>query len=211
MQPTDLRGEPEPGSDPGDAALLEALRAGDQGAYETLVRLYTGRLLAVTRRYLRSEEDARDAVQDAFLSAFRGMESFTGASRLSTWLHRIAVNASLMKLRSRRRKPEESIEELLPGFLEDGHLAEPAAEWRGGADVLLEAAENRAAVREAIGQLPERYRTVLLLRDIEGFDTDEAAKELDMTPGAVKTRLHRARQALRTLLDRHFRAEATPE
>jgi len=210
MSPRDPTRAAPSADDADEAALLAALRDGDPQAYETLVRTYTGRLLAVARRYLRNEEDARDAVQDAFLSAFRGMDSFGGASRLSTWLHRIAVNASLMKLRTRRRKPEESIEELLPGFLEDGHLSVPAADWRGGADVLLEAAENRALVREAIGALPDRYRTVLLLRDIEGFDTEATAKELDMTPGAVKTRLHRARQALRTLLDRHFRSEAAP-
>lgn len=188
--------------------LLEALRAGEGAAYETLVREYTPRLLAVARRYLRNEEDARDAVQEGFLLAYRGLEKFHGDSRVSTWLHRIVVNACLMRLRSRRRKPEESIEELLPGFLEDGHQAEPAESWKGKAEDRIDSRQARERVREAIGELPASYRTVLLLRDIEGLDTEETAKALELTPGAVKTRLHRARQALRGLLDPHFREEA---
>jgi RNA polymerase sigma-70 factor (ECF subfamily) len=123
-----MASEPGPAAD--DLKLLERLRSGEEAAYEELVRRYGGRLLAVARRFLPVEEDARDAVQDAFLSAFRGLRSFEGHAQLSTWLHRIVVNASLMKLRTRRRKPEQSIEELLPGFLEDGHLERPASPWR---------------------------------------------------------------------------------
>jgi RNA polymerase sigma-70 factor (ECF subfamily) len=188
-----------------EAELLRGLKAGEDAAFERLVRLYSGRMLAVARRFLPNEEDASDAVQDAFLSAFRAIDRFQGEARLSTWLHRIVVNACLMKLRTRRRRPEGKIEDLLPGFLEDGHFERPAAPWQERADVLLESAENQKLVREAIALLPENYRTVLLLRDIEGFDTQQTAEELGMTTAAVKTRLHRARQALRTLLDSHFR------
>ena len=188
-----------------EAKLVAALQRGEADAYERLVRDNTGRLLAVARRYLRSEEDARDAVQDAFVSAFKAIDRFEGGSRLSTWLHRIVVNASLMKLRTRRRKPEESIEDQLPGFLEDGHLAEPTPGWRARADDLLETGEDRRAVREAIEALPDSHRTVLLLRDIEGFDTERTAQELGIKPGAVKTRLHRARLALREQLEARFR------
>ena len=184
-----------------EAALLERLRAGDPQATEQWVRESTPRLLAVTRRMLRSEEDARDAVQDAFISAFRALESFQSGSRLSTWLHRIAVNAALMKLRTRRRKPEESIDDLLPTFLEDGHHTHTPQEWPGSAQEWLERDEVRSAVREAIDQLPETHRNVLLLRDIEELDTAEVAKMLEISSGAVKTRLHRARLALRELLD----------
>ncbi len=95
----------------GEDGLLERLRSGDDAAFEQLVREHGGRMLAVARRFLRQEEDARDAVQDAFLSAYRALEDFEGNARLSTWLHRIVVNAALMKLRTRRRKPERSIED----------------------------------------------------------------------------------------------------
>jgi RNA polymerase sigma-70 factor (ECF subfamily) len=115
------------GAQAGEADLVARLRAGSDAAYEELVRAQGARLLAVARRLLRSEEDARDAVQDAFISAFRAIDRFEGGSRLSTWLHRIVVNAALMKLRSQQRKPETSIEDLLPRFLEDGHFAEPPA------------------------------------------------------------------------------------
>jgi len=204
---------PDVAPDVGDAdaeerALLAGLRARDEASYEKLVRSHTPRLLGVARRFLRSEEDARDAVQDAFLSAFRSIDGFEGGARLSTWLHRIAVNACLMKLRTRRRKPEGSIEDLLPRFLEDGHMDQPAGPWREGADTLLEREENRVRIREAIDRLPDNYRTVLLLRDIEGLDTDETADALGLTRASVKTRLHRARQALKTQLDRHFQGSA---
>ena len=188
-----------------EAALLSRIRAGDDAAYEELVRAETGRLLAVTRRILGTEEDARDAVQDAFLFAFRSLDRFHGDARLSTWLHRIAVNAALMRLRTRKRKREEPLEPLLPTFLDDGHHAERFASWGEPADRILEREENRALVRRLIDQLPDAYRTVLVLRDIEGLDTQETAKLLETTPNAVKIRLHRARQALRTLLAPHFR------
>src|SRR5262245_986325 len=95
---------------PDEAALLEGLRAGDEATYAKLVRSYGGRLLAAARRILANEDDAREAVQDAFLSTFRALDSFAGQARLSTWLHRIVINAALAKLRRRQRKPELSID-----------------------------------------------------------------------------------------------------
>jgi RNA polymerase sigma-70 factor (ECF subfamily) len=184
-----------------EADLVAALRNNDAVAYEALVRQHLPRLLVVTRRILGNKDDARDAVQDAFVSAFKGIASFDGDSRLATWLHRIAVNAALMKLRSRRRRPEQSIESLLPRFLDDGHQADPPAPWADNAHDLLARRETREQVRAAIDRLPESYRTVLLLRDIEELDTEETARLLGVNDGVVKTRLHRARQALRTLLD----------
>jgi RNA polymerase sigma-70 factor (ECF subfamily) len=184
-----------------DEALLASLRRGDARAYETLVRTCAPALLAVSRRILRDEEDARDAVQEAFVNAWKGLDGFKAGSRVSTWLHRIAVNAALMKLRSRQRRPEESIEELLPAFLPDGHHATPALPWMEPADVALDRKQLHELVRRGIARLPDTYRVVLLLRDIEGLDTAEAAEALGVTENAVKLRLHRARQALRTLLD----------
>jgi RNA polymerase sigma-70 factor (ECF subfamily) len=191
-----------------EAALLEALRAGDDRAYETLVRTYGGRMLAVAQRLLGSEDDARDALQDAFISAFRAIHNFSGGSRISTWLHRITVNAALMKLRARRSRPEQSIEDLLPRFLDDGHQAETVADWQDTAEVAVAREETRAAVRSAIAELPQDYRIVMQLRDIEELSTEETAEVLGLSINATKTRLHRARQALRTLLDRRHRGAA---
>lgn len=182
--------------------LLARLRRGEEDAFETLVRENAPRMLAVARRLLPGEEEARDAVQEAFLSAFRALDRFQGEARLSTWLHRIAVNAALMRLRARRRRPEQSIEELQPRFLEDGHYQDTPQPWAEGAPAQLEREELREQVREAVAALPEAYRDVLWLRDIEERDTAETARLLGLSSAAVKTRLHRARAALREQLDR---------
>lgn len=187
-----------------EKALLAGLRAGDEGAFETMVRVFGGRLLAVARRFTGNDEDARDVVQAAYLSAFRGLNEFEGACQLSTWLHRIAVNTALMHLRSRRRRPEDSIDLLLPAFQQDGHHVEQFSDWGAPADQLLEQRETRATVRACIEQLPDNYRTVLILRDIDELSTQEVAEMLMMTPTAVKVRLHRARQALSTLLRKEY-------
>ena len=187
-----------------ERALLTRLREGDAAAYESLVHAHGGRLLALARRLLGNEEDARDVVQETLLAAFRSLGGFKGEARLSTWLHRIAANAALMKLRSRRRRPESSIEDLLPSFGEDGQVLEPPREWSDGSERLLENKETREFVRRCIDELPDSYRTVLLLRDIEELDTAETASLLGISSNAVKIRLHRARLALRSLLDARF-------
>lgn len=186
-----------------DSQLLARLRAGDDAAFEELVRTYSPRLLAVARRIVGTDEEAQDVIQDAFLNAFRSLGNFHGDSRLSTWLHRIVVNSALMKLRTRKRKPEESIEPLLPTFLADGHYAEKFSDWGEQADQTLSRTETQELIRRHIDELPDNFRTVLVLRDIEGFDTEETARLLDSTPNAIKIRLHRARAALRTLLAPH--------
>ena len=175
-----------------ESALAARLRAGDEAAFAYLVATHRERMLAVARRFLPEEEDARDAVQEAFLAAHRKIRDFEGKSRVSTWLHRVVVNACLMKLRSRRRKPEQSLDDATAARL-------PARDTRS-ALARLEAGEQVAAVHAAISSLPEAHRRVLQLRDIEERDTRETAKVLDISPVAVKTRLHRARAALRRRL-----------
>ena len=192
------------GKSDAEACLLARLREGDPQAYEQLVRDYAARMLAVARRFLHNDADAGDAVQDAFLSAFKAIGGFTGGASLGTWLHSIVVRAALMKLRTRRRRPEQAIEDLLPQYTPDGHRVQPGPGWGQAVDQLAELGENRVLVRQCIEQLPAQYRTVLLLRDIEEYDTEETAKLLGINANAVKTRLHRARQALRTLLDPYF-------
>ncbi|MCH2185825.1 sigma-70 family RNA polymerase sigma factor, partial [Myxococcota bacterium] len=172
---------PDPQARARDRALLEGLRRGEDEAFRSLVDANTAPMLAVARRFLRNEDDARDAVQDAYLSAFRSIDRFAGDALLSTWLHRIVVNACLMRLRSRRRRPETSIEDLLPGFLENGRLAVHHGAKRDRADRVLESRQLRSLVNESIDQLPEIYRTVLILRDIEGFDTEQTAGVLELS------------------------------
>jgi RNA polymerase sigma-70 factor, ECF subfamily len=181
---------------------LAALQAGRPGSFEDLVRRETGPMLAVARRILHSEADARDAVQDAFRSAFEGIARFEQRAKISTWLHRIVLNAALMRLRSGRRRPERPIEDLLPAFDETGAWSSSPSWHSSAIETELDAQRTRALVRACIRRLPETSRTVLLLRDIEDLDTDETAAMLGVSPNAVKVRLHRARQALRTLIER---------
>ena len=191
-----------------ESTLVAALRAGEEWAFESMIRLYGATLLAVARRICGNDEDARDVLQFAYLSAFRAIHDFAGSARLSTWLHRIVVNAALMRLRAKRRRPEAPLDSLLPAFQDDGHHVEEFADWAMPADRLLERESVRVAVRGCIAQLPDTYREVLMLRDIEELSTEDVAALLKVTANAVKVRLHRARQALSTLLRRELAGEA---
>jgi RNA polymerase sigma-70 factor (ECF subfamily) len=183
-----------------DAELVGRLRARDERAFELVVRRYTPRLMAVAARFLRSPEDRADAVQDAFLCAFRSLPSFEGRARLSTWLHRIVVNVCLVKLRARARATLVPLRDLLPSGTHPNRRYEPFDRSPAAPLSCLSSAETRAQVRACIDRLPEAYRTVLVLRDLKELDTGQAARAIGVTPGAVKTRLHRARGALRAML-----------
>jgi RNA polymerase sigma-70 factor, ECF subfamily len=190
--------------DTAEGELLAGLRRRDGGSYRELLRRQLPRLLQVARRFV-GDEEARDAVQDSFLAAFKAIDSFDGQASLSTWLHRIVVNACLMRLRKKSARVEQPIEPLLPSFLEDGHRAGVGPAWPETPEEILGREETRRLVHEGLAELPEPYRTVILLRDLEDLDGQETAKLLGTTPGAVKVRLHRARQALREILDRRLR------
>jgi RNA polymerase sigma-70 factor (ECF subfamily) len=181
--------------------LLTGLRAHHDRSCEELVRRYGGKMLSVATRIVGNTEDGRDCVQEAFLQAFKNIERFEGRSSLWTWLHRIVVNSALLQLRSRRRRPEGSLNDFMPEFDDYQCRIEPRGEAQESIETLVSRKETRDAVREAIDKLPEEYRTVLLLRDIEEFDTEETARMLQATRGAVKTRLHRARAALKKVLE----------
>ncbi len=184
-----------------ETELLEGLRAGDEGCARQLVEAHAGRMLAVARRFLDDEDAAQDAVQDAFASAFAAIDRFRGDSALGTWLHSILVNAALKRVRADRRRHEISLDDLMPVFDGNGCRLEPLQGRILPVDQLLERQEVRDGVRKAIACLPEGYRAVVLLRDIEGYNTDEAAAALSISVGALKVRLHRGRAALKRLLE----------
>jgi len=201
---------PQTPNDANDAALMDLIATDDEAAFERLVTQHGGPMMSVASRFFRSEQDTADAMQDALICVFRYASGFEAKSKLSTWLHRITVNACLMKLRSQRRRQEVEIDDLLPTFDETGHHTHGVAAWRdddGSPATIAERAETRDHVRACIDQLPESYRSVLVLRDIEQVDTEEAAQMLNCSTACVKTRLHRARQALRTLLAPRFERE----
>jgi len=184
--------------------LIAALRAGEEWAIEAVIRTAAGRLLAAARRLCRDEEDARGAVRSGLSSAFRSFDQFGGGMLIDAWLYRIVVDTAMLRLRSQRRIPEQSIAHLLPAFHDDGRHMEPCQDWGLPADRLLERDGMAATVRACVARLPEIHRTVLVLRDIEELSAQEVADALGTTAPAVNAHLHQARQALSTLLRKQF-------
>ena len=164
-------------------------------------------MLAVARRIVGGEEDANDCVQDAFLQVFRNLAGFEGRSSLGTWLHRIVANAALSKLRKRNRSPRELPDDLLPQFDATEHRIGRQEHFASSVEEQIDRAETREFVQRQIALLPDQYRVVLVLRDIEGYDTAEAAAMLEITEAALKVRLHRARAALKKLIEPLLRGE----
>ena len=181
--------------------LVEGIAAGDERAITQLVRENSGWMRVVAERLLRDPVLAEDCVQEALINAIQKIETFAGRASLRTWLHRIVVNSALMKLRRQRRLNEGSIDELMPAF--DGNGCRIEAPWQEieTPERILERAQSSAMVLRAIEQLPDDYRIVLMLRDIEELSTRETAELLDCSENAVKVRLHRARAALKGLIE----------
>ncbi|MEH6477021.1 MAG: sigma-70 family RNA polymerase sigma factor [Sneathiella sp.] len=164
-------------------------------------------MLSVARRILREQTLAEDAVQMAFVSIFKSLESFDGRSQLKTWMHRIVVNQALMILRKDRHMKTTSIDELLPEF--DGNGCRIENNWTTfiTPETLLQKSQTKTQISEQIDRLPEKYRTVLVLRDIEEFSTAEVAVSMGMTEANVKVTLHRARATLKILFEPLFRGQ----
>ena len=178
---------------------------------EALVRDNIGWMLVVAERLVRDRALAEDVVQEAFTDALRGLEDFQGRSSLETRLRRITINAALMALRRRKRLAEESIDDLLPDFDEYGCRVETPWTHTVPLEDLLHGESVRAQVTRSINALPDAYRVVLQLRDIEGYDTAEVAALLDISTSNVKVRLHRARAALKKMLEPLLRGEVPEE
>ncbi len=202
----DVEQESQVGSEAKEADFIAALKRQDADAFRRLVREYAPKLFPVARRFTGNDQDAQDCLQDAFLQVYRKIDQFEGRSALGTWLYRIVVNAALSRVRSRRDN-EESLDALMPQYDRFDLLIGPTAEPPISAEELLARESNRQAVRKAIDQLPASHRSVLLLRDIEGYDTQETAEMLGISVAATKVRLHRARLALKSLLEPLFRED----
>ena len=171
-----------------------------KAAFAELVHQQSGRVFAIAIRMLRNEQDARDVVQETFLNVWRSLDSFRGDAPLAGWLSRIATNSALVRLRTRRRKPETSLELPGPSYAEDGHHERAIVDWSPLADEVAVNDELGRRIRDAVDALPDGYRTVLVLADYEELSMKEIADALELTVPNVKTRLHRARLAVRERL-----------
>lgn len=191
-----------PGPEPSDEELAARAAAGDEPAFEDIVRRYQGRVFRLASRLAGSETEAADVLQETFLRAYRGLPSFRGASRFGTWLYRIATNAALANRRARARRPAESLEAFLPRFDGTGtHLATPAElQVATRVDEVLDRQSLADKARAGIERLPDLYHDAFVLRDLEEMPTAEVAEVLGLEPAAVRQRVHRARLMLRGYL-----------
>lgn len=192
--------------DPTDEQLVKAARAGDAGAFDELIRRHTPRIFALTMSMMRNHADAHDAMQDAFLNAYRRLDGFRGDAAFGSWLYRVAANACLMRMRRRRRRPEVPLEVRTPGFSDDGHWIRPVEDLAPQVDELYENKELGRIIQAGMDSLPDNYRAVFVLADLELKSMKEIADILDLTVPNVKTRLHRARLKLREYLSDYLAA-----
>jgi len=186
-----------------ETVLVEAARSGDIGAFESLVRRYDRNVFRIAQHITQNREDAEDVVQDAFLKAYQNLGQFQGQSKFYTWLVRIAVNEALMRLRRRRPERTVSIDEDVK--TEEDSMPREIADWSPNPEQMYTQAELKDILGKTIQGLPPSFRTVFVLRDVEGLSTEETASALDLSVPAVKSRLLRARLQLRERLNKYFK------
>jgi RNA polymerase sigma-70 factor, ECF subfamily len=185
-----------------DLDLVHASKIGDVEAFEELVKRYDRKLLRIAQHVTNNREDAEDAVQEAFLKAFQCLEQFRQNSQFSTWLIRIALNQSLMKLRKRRTTREVSLDKDFQS--EEDNLAMDVTDWAPNPEELYRTAELREILRNTLQELGAGLRVVFVLRDIEGLSLQETAEALELSVSAVKARSWRARLNVRERLSAYF-------
>jgi RNA polymerase sigma-70 factor (ECF subfamily) len=192
-----------------DDELVARARASDVAAFEELVGRHEEKVYRLAMRFTRNETDAAEILQETFLSAWRNLDGFQGKAQFASWLYRVAVNAALMLLRSQKRHPQVAVEDVTPEAL--GEAAKDAGpglgagtDWSRRPDEQFQSDELRRQIQSAVDQLPESQRSVFLMRDVDGLSTEETGELLGLSLPTVKTRLHRARLALREAITRYF-------
>ena len=192
----------EPAGD--ELRLVHAAKAGDISAFEELVKRYDRNVFRIAQHITQNREDAEDVVQDAFLKAYQNLANFQEQSKFYTWLVRIAVNEALMKLR--RMKPGRTVSLDEDVKTEEDSLPREVADWSPNPEQQYNQAELKDILGKTIQGLPAGFRTVFVLRDVEGLSTEETAEALDLSIPAVKSRLLRARLQLRERLNKYFKS-----
>ncbi len=184
--------------------LVKDLQAGKTESFERLATLFQKKIYALSFNLTRNAMDSEDVTQEVLLTLFKKIHTFQGKSAFSSWVYRITLNATYMKLRSRKKDQSISIEELLPSFNGSGFQQEKIQDWSENTESLLFDNETRETIQKAVDLLPEKEKIVFLLRDVEGLSTEKVGEILELTVPAVKSRLHRARLFLRKKLADYF-------
>ena len=187
-----------------EEALVRDLQNGNLEAYDKIAEIYQKKIYGLSFNLTRNQMDAQDVTQEVLLTLFRKINMFQGKSAFSSWVYRITVNASYMRLRSKKKEPNVSIDELMPSFNSAGFQQEKIQDWSENTESLLFTKETRDVINKAVDLLPEKEKVVFLLRDVEGLSSEKAGEILDLTVPAIKSRLHRARLFLRKKLSVYF-------
>jgi RNA polymerase sigma-70 factor, ECF subfamily len=193
-------------SDIPEEEIIRHAQEGNAGAFEQLYRRYSRRVYSLCLRMVKNDSEAEDLTQEAFLLLFRKIHTFRGEARFSTWLHRLTSNLVLMRFR-KKRHPEVSLDATLESDEEDSR---PLIEF-GGPDLRLSGVIDHVNLTRAIEQLPDGYREVFILHDVEGYEHSEIARILGRTIGNSKSQLFKARLRLRELLQEALRSRAREE
>jgi len=184
-----------------DLDLIEEFRKGEQGSFEELLSRYSSKVFSLASRLTRNTEDAEEVLQDVFVTVHRKIAGFEGKSSFSSWLYRVTVNAAFMKLRKRKQDLSVSLEDIVQQSQTVAALKSPESAFVDSQSIRNQMLE---ALEVAIRKLPDDYRPVFILRDVDGLTSREVSKILDLTVPAVKSRLHRSRLMLRRRLTRFF-------
>ena len=187
-----------------EESLVRDLQNGNLEAYDKIAEIYQKKIYGLCFNLTRNQMDAQDVTQEVLLTLFRKINMFQGKSAFSSWVYRIAVNASYMRLRSKKKEPNVSIDELMPSFNSAGFQQEKIQDWSENTESLIFTKETRDVIDKAVNLLPEKEKVVFILRDVEGLSSEKAGEILDLTVPAVKSRLHRARLFLRKKLSNYF-------
>ena len=184
--------------------LVRKFQGGDLEAFDKLAQIYQKKVYGLSFNLTRNQMDAQDVAQEVLLTIYRKIHTFQGKSAFSSWVYRVTLNATYMKLRSKKKEPKISIEDMLPSFNSSGYQQEKIQDWSENTESLLFSNETKSVIKKAVDQLPEKEKVVFILRDVEGLSTEKVGEILDLTIPAVKSRLHRARLFLRKKLSGYF-------
>ena len=187
-----------------EESLVREFQGGNLKAYDKIAEIYQKKIYGLSLNLTRNQMDAQDVTQEVLLTLFRKIKMFQGKSAFSSWVYRITLNTSYMKLRSKKKEPNISIDELMPSFNGAGFQQEKIQDWSENTESLMFNTETRDVINKAVDLLPEKEKVVFLLRDVEGLSTEKTGEILDLTVPAVKSRLHRARLFLRKKLSYYF-------
>lgn len=187
-----------------DLQLVKEMQAGKPEAFDEMVRSYQKRVYSLAYNLTHNQSDAEDVSQEVFLRVCNKINTFLGKAAFSSWVYRITLNVSFMRLKSRKKIQQIPLDDVLPKYQEDGFHVGNVSDWSMKTDDVLLSSESRKIIQKAINQLPEKEKTVFVLRDIEGLPTEKVCDILELSVPAVKSRLHRSRLFLRKRLSNYF-------